>query len=327
PSVADILFTKDGVAVICTFGNGLILFDNKEITQFTSRSGLPSDHIRAAAELPNGELWLGAKEGLIRYEFGEFTVFTEEQGLPYSNIKSLHVDREGNLWVGTDGKGVLLQAGRSFTSYTTRDGLHSDLAMDICETDTGSLVFGSYDNGLTVFDGTDFSPYPYNEKLPNKTVWVMESDTNGTLWAGTSQGLFREERGDTKIVDTTVGLPGDRVTAILLDGKNVWVGAKDGFARLNKAGDILEVFNESTGFSGKRIRSIVKHSGDLWIGAESRVFKYDGTDFSSLQIDAAEEKPVYCLEIDKRGNIWAGTSNGLYFHDDDSSQFTRVDFG
>src|SRR5690606_2677579 len=47
----------------------------------------------------------------------------------------------------------------------------------------------------------------------------------------------------------------------------------------------------------------------------------------SLQIDAAEEKPVYCLEIDKRGNIWAGTSNGLYFHDDDSSQFIRVDFG
>lgn len=327
PSVADILFTKDGVAVICTFGNGLILFDNKEITQFTSRSGLPSDHIRAAAELPNGELWLGAKEGLIRYEFGEFTVYTEEQGLPYSNVKTLDVDREGNLWVGTDGKGVLLQAGRSFTNYTTRDGLHSDLAMDICETDTGSLIFGSYDNGLSVFDGTDFLPYAYNDRLPDKTVWVLASDTNKTLWVGTSQGLFREQKGQTKIIDTTMGLPGDRVTSILLEGQNVWVGANDGFARLNKAGEIVETFNESVGFTGKRIRSIVKQGDNLWLGAESRVFKYDGTEFTTLQIDTAEQKPVYCIEPDMHGNIWAGTSNGLYFLGVDSSDFSRVDFG
>ncbi len=327
PSVADIIFTKDGVAVICTFGNGLILVENETIKQFTSTSGLPSDHIRCAAELPNGELWLGAKEGLIRYEFGKFTVLREEQGLQYSNVKSLDVDREGNLWVGTDGKGILLQAGRSFTSYTTQDGLHSDLAMDICQTDTGSLVFGSYDNGLAVFNGIDFSPYAYNEKLPNKTVWVIESDKYGTLWVGTSQGLFREERGQIKIIDATSGFPGNRITTILPEGRNVWVGAEDGFARLNSAGAIAAVFNDSTGFSGKRIRSIVKQGDDLWIGAESNVFKYDGQDFTTMQIDSVNDKPVYCLEIDKRGNIWAGTSNGLFYLNKDSAQFTRVEFG
>src|SRR5690606_15632690 len=119
---------------------------------------------------------------------------------------------------------------------------------------------------------------------------------------------------------------GDRVTSILLDGRNVWAGAKDGFARLNKAGEIVEVFDENTGFSGRRIRSIIRHEDDLWIGAESQVFKYDGKDFTSLRIEAEEEKPVYCLAADKKGNIWAGTSNGLYFHDEDSSQFRRVDF-
>lgn len=327
PSVADILFTTDGLAVICTFGNGFILVDDKTITQFTSATGLPSDHIRCAAELPNGELWLGAKEGLIRYEFGEFTVLREEQGLPYANIKSLDVDREGNLWVGTDGKGILLQAGRSFTSYTIQDGLHSDLAMDICKSDTGSLIFGSYDNGLAVFNGNEFLPYAYNEKLPNKTVWVMETDQSGTLWVGTSQGLFREERGHIKIIDDTTGLPGNRITAILPDGKNLWVGAEDGFARLNKAGDIKAVFNDRSGFDGKRIRSLVKNGNVLWIGAESGIFKYDGSKFTSVQIDSLKDKPVYCLDIDMQGNVWAGTSNGLFFLDDDSAQFSRIDFG
>src|SRR5690606_38227361 len=67
PSVSDILFTEDGIAVISTFGNGVILVENKTIKLFTSASGLPSDHVRTAVELPSGELWLGAKEGLIRY--------------------------------------------------------------------------------------------------------------------------------------------------------------------------------------------------------------------------------------------------------------------
>ena len=327
PSVADILFTKDGVAIICTFGNGLILVENSVIKQFTSDSGLPSDHIRCAAELPNGELWLGAKEGLTRYESGKFTVYREEQGLQYSNIKSLEVDREGNLWIGTDGKGVLLQAGRSFTSYTTQDGLHSDLAMDICKTDTGSLIFGSYDNGLSVFNGISFSPYAYNEKLPNKTVWVMESDKEGTLWVGTSQGLFRENRGEIKIINVSMGLPGNRITAILPEGRKIWVGAEDGFARLNTSGTIEAVFNDSTGFSGKRIRSIIKKENDLWIGAESNVFKFDGQSFTAMQIDSINDKPVYCLELDKRGNIWAGTSNGLFYFNKGSDKFIRVDFG
>ncbi len=325
-SIADILFTLSGKTIVCTFGDGVFIIEDNEIHQFTVSDGLPSNMIRCVIELPNGELWFGAKEGLTKLENGKFSVFRESQGLPYSNVKSLGKDREGNLWIGTDGKGVLMQAGRSFTSYSTKDGLHSDLAMDICKTDTGSLVFGSYDSGLAVYNGTEFIEYAYNDKLPGSTVWVLESDEQGNLWAGTSQGLYHEKRGETYVLTHQNGLPGIRVTALLKDESAIWAGAENGFAKVDKNGMVVEVHSDSTGFKGKRIRSLEKLNGDLWIGAEGSVYKYSKEQFTEIEIDSTGEKPVYCIKQDSYNKLWVGTSNGLYNLDPENNRLSRVEF-
>lgn len=327
PSVSDIRFLQDNSVVICTFGFGVFIIKDGEVKQFTQNSGLPSNHIRCVAELPNGELWVGSREGLGRYHKGAFETYGEAEGLPYSNVKSLGTDRQGNLWVGTDGQGVLMQAGRSFTSYSTQDGLHSDLVMDICETDTGSMLFGSYDNGLALFDGSDFSPYPYNDELPNNTTWVLNSDASGTIWAGTSQGLFRESNGRTAVINEQSGLPGNRVTALARGDRGWWVGAENGFALIDTSGSILETFSDSTGFSGKRIRSIITTKAGLWIGAQGSVYSYSGGNFDKIELDPKEEKPVYCLAEDAFAHIWIGTSSGLFVLNPGSSDLREVEIG
>ena len=311
-SIADILICSDGSLVVSTFGSGIFIVNDSQIRQFTVEDGLPSNHIRCAVELPNGEIWLGAKEGLIRFQNNKFSVFRENQGLPYSNIKSLGVDRGGNLWIGTDGQGVLMQAGRSFTRFDVHDGLHSDLVMDICKTDTGSLLFGSYDNGLAVYDGKKFSKYPYSDSLPNMTVWVLQKDPQGVIWAGTSQGVFREDHGSITVVDESMGLPGNRVTALISGSEGMWAGAEKGFALLNTDGTIRKVYTDSTGFDGKRIRSLIETEGGLWIGAEGRVYRLKSGKFTSFAVDSLNEKPVYCLAEDAYSHIWIGTSAGLY---------------
>ncbi len=326
-SVSDITFRQDSTALISTFGNGILLIKGTKITTYNILNGLPTDHIRCAIELPNQELWLGSKDGLIRFSKGAFSLFQEAQGLPYSNVKTLGADREGNLWIGTDGQGVLLQAGRSFTSYSISDGLHSDLAMDICKTDTGSLVFASYDNGLALFDGKHFSPYLYNNELPSQTVWVINSDQFGTLWSGTSQGLFRENRGNTSILNETDGLPGNRVTALEQAGNGLWVGAENGFAKVSGGGKILQVFNDSTGFKGKRIRSLLKTEEGLWIGAEGSIYRYSDGIFIEKKIDPEEEIPIYCLVQDAFHYVWIGTSSGLYFLDPNTLAIEEVKIG
>ncbi|NBC24461.1 MAG: hypothetical protein GVX78_02470, partial [Bacteroidetes bacterium] len=247
-SVSDIYFTDSGKAVICTFGNGVFTIYDGSITNYTLKDGIQSNHIRSAKELINDELWFASRDGLSRLKNGEFSVYREAQGLQYSNIKSLGADSEGNLWVGTDGQGVLLQAGRSFTGYSTEDGLHSDLVLGICKTNSDALLFSSYDNGLAFLKDEEFSLYPYNEMLPSQTVWAIDSDRKGTLWAGTSQGLYWENDGDIGILNSENGLPGDRVTALEIGDDGVWAGAEDGFAQLDFDGNIEQVFNYETGF-------------------------------------------------------------------------------
>lgn len=327
PSVSDILFKADGSVVITSFGMGFFLVKDNRIERYTVKEGLPSSHIRCAVELPNGELWLGAKEGLIRFQNSKIKVFREKAGLPYSNIKSLAVDRGGNLWIGTDGQGVLMQAGRSFISYTVHDGLHSDLIMDICQTDTGSLVFGSYDSGLSVFNGTVFSPYPYNSALPSLTTWVLQADNQGALWVGTSDGLFREKNGKIMVLNEADGLPGSRITALAKAENGFWVGAENGFARVGLDGSIQKVFNHATGFGGERIRSLIDTKNGLWIGAEGSVFNYYKNEFKKIRIDSTEEKPVYCLVEDAFSYVWVGTSSGLYVLNPASFSLRLVSIG
>ncbi|MCP4216157.1 MAG: hypothetical protein GY765_16025, partial [bacterium] len=46
-----------------------------------------------------------------------------DQGLPSSYIYFTYEDKSGNLWFGTYGGGVSRYDGKSFTSFTEKDGL------------------------------------------------------------------------------------------------------------------------------------------------------------------------------------------------------------
>lgn len=325
-SVSDIFITPDGASILCSFGFGVFIIEQDSLHHYMEADGLQSNHIRCVGQLPSGELWFGAKEGLSAFDGETFTIYREAQGLQYSNIKSLNVDREGNLWLGTDGKGALIQAGRVFTSYNTMDGLHSDLILSVCEYKEGELLFASYGQGIFIFNPDSIVSYAYNDSLPNSTVWVVKSDTDGTIWAGTSQGLFREHQGNITVVDFNNGLPGNRVTALSKAREGYWVGAEDGFAKIDFGGNIVSTFNDSTGFHGKKIRSIQNEHGTTWIGAEDALYVMSQNGIERHVINPTEEARIYSLELDRFNQLWIGTSNGLYVTNKDSINIKEIEF-
>ncbi len=325
-SISDILFTPLGEIIVCTFGIGVFIIENDSILQLRVPQGLQHNHIRCVGQLPSGELWFGSKEGLSLYDGEEFFVFREAQGLQYSNIKSLYVDREGNLWLGTDGQGVLLQAGRAFTNYNIMDGLHSDLVLSICKYQEDKLLFASYDEGIFIYDSDSIISYAYNDSLPNNTVWVVQSDKNGTIWAGTSQGLFREQQGRISVLDIDNGLPGNRVTALSKTEDGYWVGTDGGFSKIDFEGNLVSSFNDDSGFHGKKIRSIRNESGTTWIGSEDALYVMSESGLSKHDINPNEDAVVYSLEFDMFNQLWIGTSNGLYVTHKDQIDIKEVEF-
>ncbi len=327
-SISDIFFTQNGKVIISSFGDGFFVGEETGFTNFTMGDGSHSNHIRSAVETLDGRICLIARQGFAFFDGKEFDIFTEEQGLPYLSIKSVFVDREGNLWLGTDGQGVLFRAGTSFTTITMADGAHSDLILSIAAIDSTRLFLGSYDNGITIYDEQSFHPYPYADSLRNQTIWSLLYDENKVLWAGTSNGLMREENGQITYLDRDAGIPGIRITAISESQGTVWVGAESGLAQLSGSGQLLQSFEEITGFEGRRIRSILpRDTADIWVGAENGLFHITDTSIDKHVTPGKIPPPIYCLAADDYHQLWVGTSNGLYVTYRDSIGFIEVELG
>ncbi|MCA1763288.1 MAG: two-component regulator propeller domain-containing protein [Cryomorphaceae bacterium] len=324
-SVSDIRIINRGKLLVSTFGNGLFVIDDEEVSNFRPENSDLPNHIRSIAPAEHNEFFLGAKTGLYKLS-AENGDAQKIQGLEYDNVKILFSDREANLWVGTDGKGLLQKAGEAFTLYTTADGMHSDLILSICPLDSTGLAFASYDNGIAIKHGNQLVPYPYNDQLPSKTVWALQSSPDGSLWAGTSLGLVREKNGVVELINSEKGLPVTEITSLMHRDGICWVGGAQGLAKVNDQSQVIRVFSEEDGFDGKKVRSIVQYGESVWIGAEGQLFCYADNTFKSLPINKEETTSVYSISEGPDKNIWVGTSDGLYIADSDLTQIERFDF-
>lgn len=218
-----------------------------------------------------------AKEGYVRDKNSlSLSSFSKLQGLIDNVINVIYNDRNGNMWLGTDG-GVIKYDGKWFTSYTTRQGLHSNEVISIIEDRKGNLWFGHYvGGGVSVFNGESFSYFSNVPALVDDYVWSIFEDSHGCIWFGTtSSGVFK------------------------FDGKTVVrYGRNQGFA--DSVFDIAEDVNHC-----------------IWFVTGSRVCRFNGESFVFLfnKTGLCPNKYVNSLLLDKSGNIWFGSSKGVYRYD------------
>jgi diguanylate cyclase (GGDEF)-like protein len=148
-----------------TYGAGLERLD-PETGRFThyrfdrnDSASVSGDRIATMAEAADGRLWVATMEkGLNLFDprTGRFERFEHRPGdatsLPNDAVHSLYVDVAGALWVGTHSGLSQLQAdGRTFKTFTIRNGLASDVIYAIANDRKGRLWL-STTNGLTAFD-------------------------------------------------------------------------------------------------------------------------------------------------------------------------------
>jgi ligand-binding sensor domain-containing protein len=79
--------------------------------------------------------------------------------------------------------------------YRTADGLARNTVNAIATDKSGYLWFGTAE-GLSQFDGYEFTNYGENEGLPHAEVNALLIARDGDLWAGTSKGVFRFNPGN-----------------------------------------------------------------------------------------------------------------------------------
>ncbi|HOY48129.1 MAG TPA: two-component regulator propeller domain-containing protein [Flavobacteriales bacterium] len=212
--IRSIVEDKKGQFWVGTNTQGLLQFDDKYVRKYTQKEGLKSNYVSSLLEDSYGNLWIGTfGQGVCKFDGKSFTYFTTEEGLSGNNIVSLAEDRSGNLWIGTYSGGVTKYDGnrveellngkqfskneirdiqvingkpvKSFFHFTEKQGLGGDIVWSIFQDKQSNMWFGTFESGVTQYDGKKFKRYTIDPNTTKNTVWSIYEDNKENLWFGT----------------------------------------------------------------------------------------------------------------------------------------------
>jgi ligand-binding sensor domain-containing protein len=199
--VYSIMQAKRGELWFVTI-DGVYIYDGKSFTPFIideAANGFLTGNDKAERILEDkaGNIWFGGRtnEGVYRYDGKSVTNLKLKElyqdgpkPKPHNWAWPQFQDKNGNLWFSNWG-GAYRYDGKSFTSFTTTDGLPSNVTR-IIEDKRGNLWFGA-GAGLSRYDGKSFTLFTTKDGLTNPGVWSILEDKTGNLWVGTrATGLY-----------------------------------------------------------------------------------------------------------------------------------------
>lgn len=101
--IISIAVDRQGVVWAGTWGGGLSRYDGRKWTSYTTKEGLPGNHVSMLHVDPKGTLWIGTNNGLAQMKDGKFRRMGREDGLFGDTIFSMAAGPDGAIWVGSFG--------------------------------------------------------------------------------------------------------------------------------------------------------------------------------------------------------------------------------
>lgn len=247
-------------------------------------------YVREIAFYSDDELWIGTESGIFIYTLstGRILHLYSNDGDPYSlsdnAIYSLYKDREGIMWIGSYFGGVNYYP-RQYTYFEKVYPLLGVRDMgrrirEFCESNDGTLWFGTEDAGLYNYNPENGSVTPFTHPSLYHNIHGIYRDGD-YLWVGTfSKGLNRIDLKTRQVKNYVEGTAPNTLNA----------------------NDVFTISRRS--------------QGGLWIGTTFGLlhYNYDTDDFT--RISELEGVFIYDLMEDRYGNLWLATFvNGVYKKD------------
>jgi ligand-binding sensor domain-containing protein/serine phosphatase RsbU (regulator of sigma subunit) len=222
------------------FTNGISKLDpvTLRVTYFTDK--IKAKEVFAISGDKNGNVWIATNQDglfMVNIKTGQITQYTTKDGLGSNQIYTLFKDSKNNLWCGTLGGNLTMFDGKSFKTFSEKEGYPNKFTVCITEDQKGNVWFGSYNGGLFKYDGKKFKNY-LSKDGASESPFLLVCDNKDNLWIGTSTGLDKFNIADEtfKHFGKKDGLMGIEFNpnAVCKDLKgNLWFGSIIGLVKYN----------------------------------------------------------------------------------------------
>jgi len=197
-----------------------------------TQGGLPNDWVYSVAVGKDGDIWFATEGGLALYRNKQWTNWQHDAGLgaPYEKVKddvafsndpaksskhhaqqkaeqglsdikvgynpnyivSMIVDEDGVVWAGTWGAGLSRFDGKTWKTYTVKEGLPGNHIFMLHKSPGGEMWIGT-NKGLARqnANGNGFKVMTKADGLFANNVFSLAEASDGSLWVGSFGGVAR----------------------------------------------------------------------------------------------------------------------------------------
>ena len=226
--------------------------------------------------------------------------YTLADGLPQATAADVKQDGHGYAWFATQG-GVARFDGVEFRSYTVSDGLPGNWALALAVDARGRIWAGTAD-GLAVFRGGRFRRVGAGA-ITRVTALAVDGPRAWTT-AG-ADGVTVVERGRTRALTVSDGLPSDTVFALAAASGVAWAATAGGLARLGAR--VEAVATTRLGVP----TALAATADGVWALAPGGLVRVRGRRVTTRPFAPSDGLDrAATLAVDGRGRVWVGTSDG-----------------
>lgn len=279
----------------------------------------------------DGLIWVGLYQLGLNYTLHQNRLFNLFTYPPYWDskdmpIRTIAVNGDEMLVGSRDGLFYIDKARKRFKSFTVPQ-LRTD--MIFCSHYFGGIYYiGTYGGGMYLFDPATLALSEFDagtdHAFGRDFIFRIQSDAQGYLWIGTSNGLYRYKDGKLVAHYTSENsrLPDGNVYEIFFDStQKGWICTENGMCIWNPDANTLVTDLFPEGFvHQEKIRMVYEDSAHnlYFLPDKGTLFvsNLSMTRFHRIEPHTPLEGKdcVFIIEDDDHW-LWIGTSNGLYRYD------------
>jgi len=288
-------------------------------TSWGAKEGVTGNVI-ALAQTTDGYLWVGTTDGLLRFDGVYFEQYQPESGtLPAKSISALMAVSDGGLWVGFYRGGASFIKDGRVTNYSDSDGLPVSTVRYFARDRSGAIWVAAV-GGLARLEGQRWQSRYKDWNYPDKPLWALLADRDGTLWVATGSQIMFMPAGKERFENT--GIKAGKMFGLTQAPDGAILICDDGLKRVrafrrNRDNKIELLPDIDIG----AYWAVFDRDGALWIGGDglSRI-PFFGRVIGSRSSQEVErfttaeglsDKTVDVILEDREGDIWVGTDQGL----------------